>query len=80
MNPHLYIPNPISNSLVSAPHSITKTAVAIESELQSWIDRETITTLSCLVSGNNNENEDELLLLLTRFFNRVSQGFIFFFN
>ncbi|AES86726.1 hypothetical protein MTR_4g014150 [Medicago truncatula] len=50
-----FITRPISS------HSITKTSAAIESELQSWIDSETVTTLSCLVSDNNNENEDELL-------------------
>nr|AFK36772.1 unknown [Medicago truncatula] len=69
---------PSLKSFITRPlssHSITKTSAAIESELQSWIDRETVTTLSCLVSGNNNENEDELLQLLTRFSDRVSQGF-----
>lgn len=64
-----FITRPISS------HSITKTSAAIESELQSWIDSETVTTLSCLVSDNNNENEDELLQLLTRLSDRVSQGF-----
>ncbi|CAL5198686.1 unnamed protein product [Lathyrus oleraceus] len=58
-----------------ATHSITKLAAAIESELQTWIDHETIITLSRHVSTINNDNENELLLLLTRFSHRVSQGF-----
>ncbi|CAI8610389.1 unnamed protein product [Vicia faba] len=61
-----------------ATHSITKVAAAIESELQSWIDYETITAVSSFISttnNNNDENKNELLPLLTRFSQRLSQGF-----
>ncbi|WJX90376.1 hypothetical protein P8452_72279 [Trifolium repens] len=75
----LHNSKPSLKSFITRPlstHSITKTAASIESELQSWIDRETVTTLSRLVTTtNNNNDEDELLSLLTRFSHRVTQGF-----
>ncbi|XP_045786623.1 uncharacterized protein LOC123881910 [Trifolium pratense] len=72
----LHNSKPTLKSFITRPlstHSITKAAASIESELQSWIDRETVTTLSRLVTNNN--NEDELISLLTRFSHRVTQGF-----
>lgn len=76
----LHDSKPSLKSFLTRPlaiHSISKVAAAIESELQSWIDYETITAISRLVStiNNDNENENELLPLLTRFSHRVSQGF-----
>jgi hypothetical protein len=77
----LHNSKPSLKSFITRPlstHSITKAAASIESELQSWIDRETVTTLSRLVTTTtittNNNDEDELLSL-TRFSHRVTQGF-----
>ncbi|XP_061350863.1 uncharacterized protein LOC133295942 [Gastrolobium bilobum] len=55
-------------------HSISRVANSIESEIQAWIDRETLHTLSCSLREPI-PNEDELLPLLTQFRDRVSQGF-----
>ncbi|RDX91951.1 hypothetical protein CR513_25983, partial [Mucuna pruriens] len=57
-------------------HSLSRVAASIESEIQAWIDRETLQTLSASLSNKNSLlNEDELVALLTRFEERVSQGF-----
>lgn len=55
-------------------HSLSRLAASIESEIQSWIDRENLKTLT-LALRNPSENEDELASLLTRFEDRVSAGF-----
>ncbi|KAF5742020.1 hypothetical protein HS088_TW09G00059 [Tripterygium wilfordii] len=57
-------------------HSISKVAGSIESEIQSWIDRESMEKLvKSLKENPEEENEDELVGLLTQFEERVSQGF-----
>ncbi|OMO95999.1 Armadillo-like helical [Corchorus olitorius] len=55
-------------------HSISRVAGSIESEIQAWIDRESIESL---IKGLKEpwKNEDELVRLLTQFEDRVSQGF-----
>ncbi|EOY31204.1 hypothetical protein QQP08_024704 [Theobroma cacao] len=55
-------------------HSISRVAGSIESEIQAWIDRESIESL---IKGlkEPGKNEDELVRLLTQFEDRVSQGF-----
>ncbi|XVF34570.1 hypothetical protein REPUB_Repub18cG0070200 [Reevesia pubescens] len=55
-------------------HAISRVAGSIESEIQAWIDRESIESL---IKGLKEpwNNEDELVRLLTRFKDRVSQGF-----
>ncbi|XWS72991.1 hypothetical protein CRYUN_Cryun02cG0087300 [Craigia yunnanensis] len=55
-------------------HSISRVAGSIESEIQAWIDRESIESL---IKGLKEpwKNEDELVWLLTQFEDRVSQGF-----
>ncbi|XP_022755191.1 uncharacterized protein LOC111303301 [Durio zibethinus] len=55
-------------------HSISRVAGSIESEIQAWIDRESIESL---IKGLNEpwNNEDELVRLLTQFEDRLSQGF-----
>ncbi|KAF2318111.1 hypothetical protein GH714_041457 [Hevea brasiliensis] len=55
-------------------HSISRVAGSIESEIQAWIDRESIENLTTLLKGTV-KNEDELVSLLTQFENRLSQGF-----
>ncbi|XVF88300.1 hypothetical protein PTKIN_Ptkin19aG0038900 [Pterospermum kingtungense] len=55
-------------------HSISRVAGSIESEIQAWMDRESIESL---IKGlkEPSKNEDELVRLLTQFEDRVSQGF-----
>ncbi|XVE98412.1 hypothetical protein REPUB_Repub03eG0104400 [Reevesia pubescens] len=55
-------------------HSISRVAGSIESEIQAWIDRESIESL---IKGLKEpwKNEDELVRLLAQFEDRVSQGF-----
>ncbi|KAK7330040.1 hypothetical protein VNO77_24225 [Canavalia gladiata] len=55
-------------------HSLARVAGSIESEIQAWIDRETLDNLSASLR-NLTVNEDELIALLTLFENRVSEGF-----
>lgn len=61
----------------ASTHSISRVAGSIESEIQAWIDRESIETLTRVLREQTkfNNNEDELTKLLTQFENRVSQGF-----
>ncbi|XP_004508443.1 uncharacterized protein [Cicer arietinum] len=73
----LHNSKPTLRSFLTRPlstHSISKLASSIQSELQSWIDRETIQTLSNTLSNNYN-HQHEFISLLTRFTHRVSQGF-----
>ncbi|KAK8501322.1 hypothetical protein V6N13_027021 [Hibiscus sabdariffa] len=55
-------------------HSISRVAGSIESEIQAWMDRESIERL---LKGLKEpwKDEDELVRLLTQFEDRVSQGF-----
>ncbi|RYR76694.1 hypothetical protein Ahy_A01g001270 isoform A [Arachis hypogaea] len=54
-------------------HSISKLANSIESEIQAWIDRESIHSLSRHL--NDHLAPDQLIALLTQFRQRLSQGF-----
>ncbi|KAL1335122.1 hypothetical protein HN51_064060 [Arachis hypogaea] len=54
-------------------HSISKLANSIESEIQAWIDRESIHSLSRHL--NDHLAPDHLIALLTQFRQRLSQGF-----
>ncbi|XP_015080557.1 uncharacterized protein LOC107024158 [Solanum pennellii] len=64
-------------------HEITKVAESIESEIQAWIDRESITNLTNQLqqirlqsnSSQYEEDEDEIVEKLTIFHDRLSQGF-----
>ncbi|KAK0572516.1 hypothetical protein LWI29_032735 [Acer saccharum] len=58
-------------------HSISRVAGSIETEIQAWIDRESIENLTEALKdpSNNNNDEDELVKLLTQFEGRVLQGF-----
>ncbi|KAL4332248.1 hypothetical protein GQ457_07G041190 [Hibiscus cannabinus] len=57
-------------------HSISRVAGSIESEIQAWMDRESIERLlKGLKEPWKDEDEDELVRLLTQFEDRVSQGF-----
>ncbi|XP_062078175.1 uncharacterized protein LOC133782801 [Humulus lupulus] len=56
-------------------HSLSRVAAAIESEIQSWIDRESVESLSRCLREPSQHNEDELVKLLTQFEDRVSEGF-----
>ncbi|KAM7473021.1 hypothetical protein LguiA_011204 [Lonicera macranthoides] len=59
-------------------HAISKVAGEIESEIQAWIDRETIETLirSLQKSNSSFEIEENVLIeSIKKFKNRVSQGF-----
>ncbi|KAI9192177.1 hypothetical protein LWI28_019277 [Acer negundo] len=58
-------------------HSISRVAGSIETEIQAWIDRESIENLTEALKdpSDNNYNEDELVKLLTQFEGRVLQGF-----
>ncbi|KAG4930110.1 hypothetical protein AAZX31_17G106100 [Glycine max] len=53
--------------------SLSRLASQIESEIQSWIDRETLHTLSSSLRNPNNNHE--FVSLLTQSIYRVSQGF-----
>lgn len=55
-------------------HSISRVAGSIETEIQAWIDRESIENLTKALKDPLN-NEDELVNLLTQFESRVLQGF-----
>ncbi|RZC81742.1 hypothetical protein C5167_044316 [Papaver somniferum] len=58
-------------------HEISKLAESIETEIQAWIDRESVENLVKFVQnsdGDTNE-DDEKVKLLTQFENRVLQGF-----
>ena len=56
-------------------HSISQVAASIESEIQAWIDRESIGTLTCVLRKQPKfNNKDEFIKLLTQLKNRVSEG------
>ncbi|CAI0542701.1 unnamed protein product [Linum tenue] len=55
-------------------HSISKVAGSIESEIQAWIDRESVESLARSLKHEEQE-EEELASLLGQFENRISQGF-----
>ncbi|MED6205149.1 hypothetical protein PIB30_015271 [Stylosanthes scabra] len=55
-------------------HFISKLANSIESEIQAWIDRESLHSLSRHLNDNLAPNDD-LIALLTQFRHRLSQGF-----
>ncbi|KAE9601778.1 hypothetical protein Lal_00040789 [Lupinus albus] len=55
-------------------HSISRVAGSIETEIQAWIHRESVETLSRTLRDPNH-NPDELVTLLTQFDERVSHGF-----
>ncbi|KAI3983773.1 hypothetical protein MKX01_001177 [Papaver californicum] len=54
-------------------HEISKLAESIETEIQAWIDRESVENLVNLVQ--NSDDDDEKVRLLSQFENRVLQGF-----
>ncbi|EXB66616.1 hypothetical protein L484_024912 [Morus notabilis] len=54
-------------------YSISRVAVSIGTEIQAWIDRESVENLARAL--RERENEDELVGLLTQFEDRVSEGF-----
>ncbi|PON42740.1 Coatomer beta subunit [Parasponia andersonii] len=57
-------------------HSLSRVAAAIGSEIQAWIDRESVGALTrALRDPFEDEDEDELARLLTQFEDRVSVGF-----
>ncbi|EEF31624.1 uncharacterized protein LOC8263860 [Ricinus communis] len=56
-------------------HSISRVAGSIESEIQAWIDRESIDNLTAQLKKEGARDEPELIRLLTQFENRISQGF-----
>ncbi|CAL1414792.1 unnamed protein product [Linum trigynum] len=62
-------------------HSISKVAGSIESEIQAWIDRESVESLARSLKkepppkGQEEQEEEELASLLGQFENRISQGF-----
>jgi hypothetical protein len=59
-------------------HEISRVAVSIESEIQSWIDREVIETLIRSRSGFDSIEEEELLIdSIKQIQTRLSQGFNF---
>ncbi|KAG6724042.1 hypothetical protein I3842_03G238300 [Carya illinoinensis] len=59
----------------ASTHSISRVAGSIESEIQAWIDRESIDTLTRVLREQHFDNEDELIKLLSQFEDRISQGF-----
>ncbi|KAL2338429.1 hypothetical protein Fmac_012875 [Flemingia macrophylla] len=63
-----FLTRPISS------HSLSRVAASIQSELQAWIDRETLDGLSgCLREAN--PGQSELISLLSQFQERLSRGF-----
>lgn len=62
-------------------HSASRVAASIESEIQAWIDRETVENLTRSLREQQHQqqqpfsSEDELAKLLTQFEDRVSEGF-----
>ncbi|KAI3890120.1 hypothetical protein MKX03_020021 [Papaver bracteatum] len=58
-------------------HEISKLAESIETEIQAWIDRESVENLVKFVQNtdDNESDDDEKVKLLTQFENRVLQGF-----
>lgn len=56
-------------------HSISRVAGLIESEIQAWIDRESIETLTKALKEWIFSSEEELIQHLSQLENRVSQGF-----
>ena len=57
-------------------HFISRVVAFIESEIQAWIDRESIGTLTCVLREQPKfNNEDKFIKLLTQLKNWVSEGF-----
>ncbi|XP_050127323.1 uncharacterized protein LOC126604210 isoform X1 [Malus sylvestris] len=56
-------------------HCLSKLARSIESEIQAWIDRECLHSLTRALEEDPIRDEDKLIKLLTRFEDRVAQGF-----
>uniref|UniRef100_A0A2P2NGK0 Uncharacterized protein MANES_06G045500 n=1 Tax=Rhizophora mucronata TaxID=61149 RepID=A0A2P2NGK0_RHIMU len=56
-------------------HSISRVAGSIESEIQAWIDRESVENLAKALLKEPVQDEEELVGLLEQFEKRVSQGF-----
>ncbi|KAI3907434.1 hypothetical protein MKX01_036351 [Papaver californicum] len=56
-------------------HEISKIAESIETEIQAWIDRESVENLVKLVQNSDEDNDDEKVRLLSQFENRVLKGF-----
>ncbi|CAL5400442.1 unnamed protein product [Camellia sinensis] len=57
-------------------HEISRVAVSIESEIQAWIDRESIDSLVRALNQSSSSADDQTLIqMLINFENRVSQGF-----
>ncbi|KAG5088143.1 hypothetical protein JHK86_000755 [Glycine max] len=65
---------PILPHVPLSTHSLSRVVVEIGSEIQAWIDRETLHRLSASLR-NPNINNNDLVALLTQFHDRVSQGF-----
>ncbi|GAB4832788.1 hypothetical protein Ancab_006804 [Ancistrocladus abbreviatus] len=63
----------------ASTHEIARIAGSIESEIQAWIDRESLENLVKSLHGYSsspsNSDVAELIQLLTQFVDRVSQGF-----
>lgn len=60
----------------ASTQSLSRLAGTIESEIQAWIDRESLESLTrALKEKDPVHNEDELVKLLTQFEDRVLQGF-----
>ncbi|PKI54324.1 hypothetical protein CRG98_025292 [Punica granatum] len=60
----------------SPTHSISRVAESIESEIQAWIDRETIEKLIVALSNKDrNRDGDDIIRLVAQLERRVSQGF-----
>ncbi|KAL3532281.1 hypothetical protein ACH5RR_005802 [Cinchona calisaya] len=58
-------------------HEISRVASLIESEIQAWIDRETIISLSKMLEewSNSSRDEEGLLTQLSQFRDRLARGF-----
>ncbi|KAM1360807.1 hypothetical protein ACFX2I_026001 [Malus domestica] len=59
----------------SSTHCLSKLAGSIESEIQAWIDRESLESLTRALEEDPIRDEDDLIKLLTQFEDRVAQGF-----
>ncbi|KAM7511578.1 hypothetical protein LguiB_010453 [Lonicera macranthoides] len=56
-------------------HDISKVCAKIESEIQSWIDREIIETLTRSIQVQKNCGDEYLIDIIDRFKDRISLGF-----
>ncbi|KAL3744403.1 hypothetical protein ACJRO7_013642 [Eucalyptus globulus] len=59
----------------ASAHSISRVAESIESEIQAWIDRETVEKLVAGLRGKGCGDEEELVQLLSQLEARVLRGF-----